>query len=119
MSPRPTFRFIAIAGAIAVLGGLVAAVVVFRPNLTPVERGRRLAEANGCFGCHGPEGSRGAANPGRSDGSVPSFEGALMMFAENRDEVREWIRDGGTAARRKSETWKADRRKGALRMPAF
>lgn len=119
MKLRPTFRVLAIAGAIAVLGALVAAAVVFRPNLTSVERGRRLAEANGCFGCHGPEGSRGAANPGRTDGSVPSFEGALMMFAENRDEVREWIRDGGTAARRKSQTWKAERKKGALRMPAF
>ena len=108
-----------IAGALAVIGGLVAAAVVFRPNLTPVERGRRLAEANGCFGCHGPEGSRGAANPGRSDKTVPSFEGALMMYAENRDEVREWIRDGGTKARRQSETWKAERKKGAMRMPAF
>jgi len=119
MMPRPPLRILAIAGAIAIFGGLVAAAVVFRPNLTPIERGRRLAEANGCFGCHGPEGSRGAANPGRSDKTVPSFEGALMMYAENRDEVREWIRDGGTAARRKSETWKAERKQGAMRMPAF
>ena len=119
MMPRSSFRILAIAGVLAVIGGVAAAAVVFRPNLTPVERGRRLAEANGCFGCHGPEGSRGAANPGRSDKTVPSFEGALMMYAENKDEVREWIRDGGTAARRQSETWKAERKQGALRMPAF
>ena len=119
MMPRSSFRFLAIAGVLAVIGVVAAAAVVFRPNLTPVERGRRLAEANGCFGCHGPEGSRGAANPGRSDKTVPSFEGALMMYAENRDEVREWIRDGGTATRRQSETWKLERRKGVMRMPAF
>lgn len=117
--PRSSFRLFAIAGAIALLVGLVSAAVVFRPNLTPVERGRRLAEANGCFGCHGPEGSRGAANPGRTDASVPSFEGSLMMYAESPAEVREWIEDGSTAERRKSETWKEERRKGAVRMPAF
>ena len=119
MMPRSTFRLFAIAGAIALLVGLVSAAVVFRPNLTPVERGRRLAEANGCFGCHGPEGSRGAANPGRTDASVPSFEGSLMMYAESPAEVREWIEDGSTAERRKSETWKAERKKGTVRMPAF
>lgn len=119
MMPRSSFRLFAIAGAIALLVGLVSAAVVFRPNLTPVERGRRLAEANGCFGCHGPEGSRGAANPGRTDASVPSFEGSLMMYAESPAEVREWIEDGSTAERRKSETWKEERRKGAVRMPAF
>ena len=112
-------RVVGIALAIAIFGALVAASVIFRPNLTSVERGRRLAEVNGCFGCHGPEGARGASNPGRSDRTVPSFEGALMMYAENRDEVREWIRDGATAARRQSETWKAERRKGAMRMPAY
>jgi len=98
---------------------IVAAAFVFHPNLTPVERGRRLAEANGCFGCHGPEGTRGASNPGRKDGTVPTFSGTLMMYASNADEVRQWIADGATKAKAESETWKAERRKGALRMPAF
>jgi len=84
-----------------------------------VERGRRLAEANGCFGCHGPEGIRGAANPGRADRTVPKFEGTLMMYASNAQEVREWIANGVTAARAKSETWRKERDKGTLRMPAF
>ena len=104
--------------AVAIGGAVTARFTLFRPNLTPVERGRRLAEANGCFACHGPEGTHGAANPGRSDRNVPSFR-ALMMYAKNADEVREWIEDGVTTARSKSESWRAERRAGALRMPAF
>lgn len=98
---------------------LVVSYLVFRPNLTAAERGRRLAEANGCFGCHGPEGLRGAANPGREEGAVPNFEGTLMMYAESEQDVREWIRDGAPRARREDPEWRAERRKGVLRMPAF
>jgi len=98
--------------------GLALWTAVFRPNLTPVERGRRIAERTGCFGCHGPEGIQGTANPGRSENNVPSFK-SLMMYAKNEEEVREWIRDGVTAARAKSETWRANRKAGALRMPDF
>lgn len=102
----------------AVIAGLVAAASLFRPRLTAVERGRRLAEANGCFACHGPEGTHGAGNPGRSDKTVPTY-GSIMMYATNREQVREWIEDGVTHARAKSETWRKERDKGALRMPAF
>lgn len=98
--------------------GLVLWNAALRPKLNAVERGRRLAEQTGCFGCHGPEGTAGTANPGRTEGKVPSFQG-LMMYAKSEDEVREWIRDGVTAARRKSETWQANRKAGALRMPDF
>jgi mono/diheme cytochrome c family protein len=103
---------------VAGIAGLITAAL-FRPHLTPVERGRRLAEANGCFACHGPEGSRGTANPGRADRTVPNFEGTLMMYASNPAEVREWIENGVTARRAQSETWKRERDKGTLRMPAF
>jgi len=104
-----------------VLAALVAGVLWYvnlRPKLTAVERGRRLAEANGCFACHGPEGSKGVANPGRLDRTVPSY-GTLMMYAKDAKETREWIRDGVPASRAKSETWKKQRDAGALRMPAF
>ena len=100
------------------LAGLALWTAVFRPKLTAVERGRRLAEATGCFGCHGPDGMEGTANPGRPENKVPSYK-ALMMFAKNEEEVREWIRDGVPATRAKSETWKANVKAGALRMPAF
>ena len=106
------FLFLFAAGALALW------YVALRPKLTPVERGRRLAEVNGCFGCHGPEGSRGAPNPGHTDKTVPSYA-ALMMYAKTREEVRDWIEDGVTDTRAKSETWRAQRDKAALRMPAF
>jgi mono/diheme cytochrome c family protein len=97
---------------------VIAAAFFTRPKLTAVERGRRLAEANGCFACHGPEGTRGTENPGREDGAVPSY-GSLMMYADSPEEVREWIATGTTLQRMKSETWKEQRDKGALKMPAF
>ena len=90
-----------------------------RPLLTPAERGRRLAERTGCFGCHGPEGTRGTANPGRTDGTVPGFGSELMMFAADEREIREWIRYGVPTSRSQSETWHQQRDAGALRMPAF
>src|SRR2546428_502506 len=46
--------------------GLVLYNATFRPRLTAAERGRRLAERTGCFGCHGPEGMEGTADRGRS-----------------------------------------------------
>ena len=98
---------------------LASAYWIFRPNLTPAERGRRLAEANGCFGCHGPEGLRGAGNPGREEGQVPNFEGTLMMYAESEQDVREWIRDGAPRAKREDPAWRAERSKGVMRMPGF
>jgi mono/diheme cytochrome c family protein len=97
----------------------VAAAFALRPHLPPAERGRRLAEQVGCFGCHGPGGLRGAANPGRLDKTVPSFEDDLMMYAKTPAEIREWIRDGVSRKKRVSETWRAERDRGALRMPAF
>lgn len=106
------------AGFLAALA-IVAWAVVARPHLPAAERGRRLAERSGCFTCHGPGGIRGAANPGRADRTVPGFEGDVMMFAKNDDEIREWIRDGVTTAKASSETWRAARERGALRMPAY
>ena len=104
-------------GALLVL--LVTAAITLRPALPAAERGRRLALRTGCFACHGPEGERGASNPGRADKTVPDFGDDLMMFAKSREEIREWIRDGATAAKRRSETWRRERERGTLRMPAF
>jgi mono/diheme cytochrome c family protein len=104
---------------LAAIAAATAAAVALRPRLPAAERGRRLALRTGCFACHGPEGTRGASNPGRTDKRVPTFEGDVMMFAKTRAQVREWIEDGVTEARSKSETWRRDRDRGALRMPAF
>lgn len=90
-----------------------------RPHLPAPERGRRLAEASGCFTCHGPGGLHGAPNPGRPYPEVPNFQGDVMMYAQNPTEIREWIRDGVTAARSRSESWHKERDGSLLAMPAF
>ncbi len=110
--------------ALAVLVGAaviacVGAYFVIRPRLTAAERGRRLAERTGCFACHGPGGIRGAANPGRTDRTVPTFEGDVMMFAKSPDEIHQWIHDGVTEKRKASQTWNKERERGVLKMPAF
>jgi len=112
-------RVVALALTGALILGIGALAFLTRARLTPVERGRRLAEATGCFGCHGAEGIRGMANPGRDEKQVPAFEGTLMMYAKNPEEVREWIRDGGTKTRREDPDWQTERKLGVVRMPAF
>lgn len=102
-----------------VTGGAGAWAWTARPRLPAAERGRRLAEDVGCFTCHGPGGIRGTPNPGRTDGSVPNFEGDAMMFASDSLAVREWIADGVPAKRAVSKTWQAERDAGAITMPAF
>jgi mono/diheme cytochrome c family protein len=101
------------------LVGLAGVAWLRRPHLPAAERGRRLAEANGCFACHGAAGTHGAANPGRKDKTVPTFAGDLMMFADNAHDVREWILDGVSAKKRDSKTWQEQRAAGTVRMPAF
>jgi mono/diheme cytochrome c family protein len=99
--------------------GAFAAAMVMRPQLPPAERGRRLAERTGCFGCHGPGGLRGAKNPGRIDKTVPNFEDDVMMYTNSPAEIHEWIHNGVTRKKATSVSWKADRDRGVLRMPAF
>jgi len=117
LRPRALFSLLGL--TLALLAGGLLLARIFAVRLPAAERGRRLAERTGCFACHGAEGSRGSANPGRTDLSVPTFEGDLMMFARDPTEIREWIRDGMTSRRSKSETWRAERERGALKMPAF
>jgi mono/diheme cytochrome c family protein len=112
---RALLRLLALLAIPAVIGWAALA----RPYLPAAERGRRLAERSGCFTCHGPGGIRGVANQGRSDRTVPGFEGDVMMFAKNDGEIREWIRDGVTRAKAGSESWRAARARGVLRMPAY
>lgn len=118
MARQPFLRLGLVAVAAVGLAGLAATAFLFPSRLTSVERGRRLAETQGCFACHGPEGTRGAGNPGRSDRTVPTY-GSLMMYATNREEVRQWIADGVSRTRAQSETWRKERARGVLQMPAY
>src|SRR5262245_50135121 len=101
------------------VAGLLGMAWLRRPNLPAAERGRRLAEKQGCFACHGPAGTKGTPNPGRNDKTVPTFAGDLMMFADDADDVRAWILDGVTPKKKASKTWQEQRQAGTLRMPAF
>jgi mono/diheme cytochrome c family protein len=80
---------------------------------TAIERGRAVAEAMGCFGCHGPGGAAPIANPGARYGEVPAWTGGTWMLW-NRDEadVRAWIRDGHPPGR-------APDREALIPMPAY
>jgi mono/diheme cytochrome c family protein len=105
---------------VAALAALFVAWSQLRPELPAAERGRRLAEKMGCFGCHGPEGLHGAPNAGRADRTVPTFDAdVMMMYAKSDAEIREWITTGATTKRRQSQSWRDQREKGALKMPAF
>jgi mono/diheme cytochrome c family protein len=112
-------RWLVVPAVLVVLIAAASAYFLVRPRLPAAERGRRLAEGTGCYGCHGPEGLRGAANPGRTDQTVPTWESDLMMFGHDPGDIREWIRDGVTHSRAQSETWRQERDRGVLRMPAF
>jgi mono/diheme cytochrome c family protein len=107
-----------VVAGLAITAG-IATAVVRRPRLPPAERGRRLAERTGCFGCHGAGGRGGTNNPGRTDKTVPNFQDDVMMYARTPGEIREWIRDGVTRRKAASRTWRAERDRGALKMPAF
>ena len=86
-----------------------------QPQSTSIVRGRELAERMGCFGCHGPDGAGGYANPGSVEGEVPplSAGGAFMFFVHDDQEIREWILDGRPARLEETE------RTGVIQMPAY
>jgi len=91
---------LALGGVLAVLaiGGL--GPVLLRGLLAHWEdnsilRGREVAEAEGCFGCHLPPTSAEIPNPGSRWGTVPRFRGGnALMYGETRAEVEETIRFG-------------------------
>ena len=63
----------------------------------PAKRGWELAQDQGCFGCHGPTGQGGIADPGSFKGYVPGWFGAdLRELAASDDEIREWIETGSS-----------------------
>lgn len=89
-------------------------------ELTPAERGYRVATRAGCFDCHGPDGTGGVKNPGSEDGEVPGFSGGTpMMWVKSEDEIREYILDGAPARKRKDPRYKEAMQAQLLAMPAY
>jgi mono/diheme cytochrome c family protein len=59
------------------------------------DRGRDLARKNGCFSCHGVDGSGGLANPGSLGGFTPGFLGGNYTDLVRDDaEFDEWVLEG-------------------------
>ncbi len=94
--------------------------LALRVEVTPAERGYRVAIRAGCFDCHGPDGTGGVKNPGSKDGEVPGFSGGTpMMWAKSEDELREYILDGAPARKRQDPRHKQQEEAQLLAMPAY
>ena len=95
-------------------------VAVFEPEETAAVRGRHLATRLGCFGCHGPDGVGGVANPGSEANEVPAFiEQTQMMYVTSTNELREYVLDGAPARRLEDPEYRAGIEAAALQMPAY
>ncbi len=118
--PGRTLWFVA--GAVVALVSVAGATIAFRrfrqPESTAALRGEATAQKLGCFGCHGPEGRGGIADPGSRNGLVPGWDGlTVATYALNEADVLAWIRDG-KPARLKDVDINAGR-KPLLPMPAY
>src|SRR5687768_7891588 len=107
--------------AVVVAAGAAAAVVRWRDaKVGAVQRGARIAQAQGCFTCHGPGGMRGAPDPGYETDEVPAWTGGLVtMYANDEAELREWILDGLPQRIRADPEQMKQRENAVLRMPAW
>jgi mono/diheme cytochrome c family protein len=106
--------FVIAAGEAALLGFLAWRAREGRAaGRTPTERGRAVAEASGCFACHGPGGGQPIANLGSKSGEVPGWTGGTwMMWNKTEADLRAWITDGHPPGRSPDP-------KALIRMPAF
>lgn len=65
------------------------------PDDPLARRGAAVAEAQGCFHCHGPLGVGGQPNPGSLKGYIPGFWGEdFTELVRNDEELRGWIEAG-------------------------
>jgi mono/diheme cytochrome c family protein len=113
---------------LTLIGALTLAAALFwagrhywtRHNLGRVQRGYEVAAQKGCFACHGPGGIKGIANPGHPEEEVPPWAGGLMtMYAQNEQELREWILDGMPKRLRDDAEQKKLRAGAVMQMPAW
>jgi mono/diheme cytochrome c family protein len=91
--PMPAYREYLTQSQLDDLVAYFLAVSGWRPEIPDdAFEGRKIATRLGCFGCHGPSGMGGVANPGSFKGHIPPWDG--QEFAElvrNDDELRQWI----------------------------
>jgi mono/diheme cytochrome c family protein len=106
---------------VALALGAFALPVAMRARAdNPIWHGMREAHEHGCFNCHAAPNNRELPNPGSVAETVPSFAGGnLMMYIDRPEQIREWIRDGVTAARRDDPKRRAESKAQLIHMPAF
>ncbi|MBI2920112.1 MAG: c-type cytochrome [Planctomycetes bacterium] len=82
--------------------------------------GRAIAGRVGCFGCHGPAGAGGCANPGSFKGHIPAWDGEEFLELVRDDaELREWILDGHPKRLWENPAAKHFLEKQTIQMPAY
>jgi mono/diheme cytochrome c family protein len=98
-----------------------AAVAWWRTvNIGAVQRGYRVAQAHGCFGCHGPGGLAGLEDQGERVGGVPTFANDdLGAYARDEGEIREWILDGVPKRLREDLEALGEDERPLIQMPAW
>ena len=120
---RPSFSRLRLTAALVlVAGGAVAAGLAWwrTANVGAVQRGYRVAQEHGCFGCHGPGGLTGLEDPGERVGGVPAFSSDdLKAYARNEGEIREWILDGVPKRLREDLEALGEEERPLIRMPAW
>ena len=107
--------------SVVAAGGLcVARAWAIRRGANEVVRGQKIAQQQGCFGCHGGATGAEAANPGSRYGTIPRLNGGdSRLYAQSPREVAEWISDGAPGSlRTDAEAWRAYGLQ-QIRMPAF
>lgn len=91
-----------------------------RPTDDAAARGRDLARSNGCFSCHGVDGSGGVPNPGSLGGFIPGFLGENFTdLVRDEDEFREWVIEGTSSRLETNPLVRFFWRRQRLSMPAY
>src|SRR5437899_1625077 len=105
--------------ALAALG-VAWSTFALRPRLPAAERGRRLAERTGCFGCHGPGGRLARSNPGSLKGYLPSWDGEdFPELVTSRTEFEQWVEQGVARRLERNPIARTFLRRAALHMPRY
>ena len=82
--------------------------------------GSVIANDLGCFGCHGPSGMGGIANPRSFTGIIPSWEGEhYEQLVESDDELREWILTGTSSRIMENPIGRFFLESQLIQMPAY
>jgi mono/diheme cytochrome c family protein len=117
----PAYRGRVTAGQLADLRAFFEAVAgMTAPENGDALHGYDVAQAKGCFGCHGPAGLGGGSNPGSFAGYIPGWRGrGYTALVKNRADLREWIHDGVSQRAARHPVIAFFLRRQQIHMPAF